>query len=61
MGASVCADEAERYVVRVFCGRRDLPPGPQPPWRECLVFAVARGTFAANPVENDMPYRPRLR
>ena len=41
-GVIVCADEIERYVVRVFCGKRRFEPEHfrMPPWRECLIFAV---------------------
>ena len=61
MGTWLCAEEADRYVVRVFCGRRGDTEVRMPPWRECVVFAVAKATFAANVIEDDEPYEPRLR
>lgn len=60
---SICADEPSRYVVRVFCG--DRPTSPEllklPPWRECLIFAVMKNSYAAERVTDDEKYRPTLR
>lgn len=57
-GSWVCADEPERFVVRVFCGDRAGSPARLPPWRECVVVAVDKATLTAERVADDGPYRP---
>ena len=62
MGTWLCAEETDRYVVRVFCGlRAEEPVRRMPPWRECIVFAVTKQTFVASVVVDDEANRPRLR
>ncbi len=63
MGASICADEPGRYVVRVFCGIRPASPATYrlPPWRECWVVAVAKETYSAERITDDEQYRPMIR
>lgn len=47
IGATLVAEEPERFVVRVFVGvRNDDPPQTLPPWTECLVFAIRKDAFA---------------
>ena len=47
MGATLVAEEPERFVVRVFVGvRDDAPPKMLPPWAECLVFAIRKDALA---------------
>jgi hypothetical protein len=60
-GSWVCADEAGRYVVRLFCGERRELAVKLPPWRECLVFFVKKGTQVAELIVDDGPYRPVIR
>lgn len=65
-GSVICADEPDRYVVRVFCGTREvsLDTYMLPPWRECLIFAVAKDTYSAALLTDDddeEKYRPAIR
>ena len=62
LGAIVCADEPDRYVVRVFCGERRFEPEyPRlPPWRECLIFAVTKDKFSVEPIMS-REYQPTIR
>jgi len=62
LGTSICANEDDRYVVRVFCGQRmealaELGPG----WRECLVVSVKKGSDLAELITDDEKYRPTIR
>lgn len=63
LGASVCADEPGRYVVRVFCGNRPVSVETYrlPPWRECLIFAVAKDTHAVQQLTDNEKYYPVIR
>ena len=63
LGATICADEPGRYVVRVFCGNRPASPEVYrlPPWRECLIFAVMKDTYSAEQIRADEKYRPMIR
>ena len=61
-GSAVCVNEPGRFVVRVFYGQREMStPAMLPPWRECLIVAVDKKTFIAEPVEDGEAYRPVLR
>src|SRR5579872_417606 len=55
-GSWICADESARYVVRVFCGERGVVG--LPPWRECLLFSVEKGSNAVELIVEDSTYRP---
>jgi hypothetical protein len=58
----ICADEPERYVVRVFVGRRDDTIAAKlPPWRDCLVFAVPKDRGPPSLLVDDARYRPTIR
>jgi hypothetical protein len=57
--AVVCAEEPDRYVVRVFLGIRDPGYDRSPPWRDCWLVAVERGTNAASRIYDDI-YKPRI-
>lgn len=61
-GVIVCADEPDRYVVRVFCGKRRFEPEypRMPPWRECLIFAVMKDKFSVEQITNG-EYQPVIR
>lgn len=61
-GTVVCADEPDRYVVRVFCGNRRFEPEylRMPSWRECLIFAVMKNNFSVEQIENG-EYQPVIR
>jgi hypothetical protein len=63
LGSAICADEPGRYVVRVFCGHRPASAETYllPPWRVCLVFAVAKDTYSAAQLADDEKYRPTIR
>ena len=62
LGSCICADEPNRYVVRVYCGNRpDFEIHRLPPWRECLIFAVMKDTSSAEQIMNDEKYRPIIR
>jgi hypothetical protein len=62
LGAVICAEEDERYVVRVFVGKRDNPHSERlPPWRECLVFAVPKNSGSPSLLVDDAPYRSTVR
>ena len=63
-GAWVCADEPDRYVVRVFCGGRQFVIGEArmlPPWQTCLIFAVTKNTYAVQRLPSGGRYDPVLR
>jgi len=64
------ADEDTRYVVLVFCGNAYKDPVVclRPPWRECLIVAVAKGSEIAElsaelieDAEEAQPYQPIIR
>ena len=61
-GVVVCADEPERYVVRVFCGERRYEPMyyRMPLWRECLIFAVLKNQFLVEQITSG-EYEPTMR
>jgi hypothetical protein len=62
LGTWLCANEPERYVVRVFLGERTGDPVKGlPRWRECLIFAVNKDCTVAELVNNDERYRPVVR
>jgi hypothetical protein len=57
----ICANEADRYIVRVFCGHRteariDRHPG----WRECLIISVKKGSDVVELITDDAKYRPTI-
>ncbi|MCL2589815.1 MAG: hypothetical protein FWD67_02765 [Betaproteobacteria bacterium] len=64
-GVMLRADEDKRYVVNVFCGNayKDVIAISHPPWRECLIVAVAKDSEIAELIEDaeDGPYRPIIR
>jgi hypothetical protein len=58
----ICANEIDRYVVRVFCGQHaDAMALREPGWRECLVVAVKKGSDVAQLITDDAEYRPTIR
>jgi hypothetical protein len=61
-GAGICADEPDRYVVRVFYGNRYVSPTTSrlPPWRGYLIVAVRKDTYV-DEVINDERYCPTIR
>jgi hypothetical protein len=60
VGTWLCAEEPERFVVRVFCGTRaESLRAPQ--WNECLVFAVTPDAARAELLVDDVAYRPTVR
>jgi len=61
LGTWICADETDRYVVRVFCGHRPPSGEKLPPWRECVIFAVTKDTHTAQRLTDDEQYRPVIR
>jgi hypothetical protein len=63
-GAGICADEPDRYVVRVCYGNRsmsDMATFRLPPWRECLIVAVQKDTYVDEVIVDDGKYRPMIR
>jgi hypothetical protein len=62
-GAVICADEPDRYVIRVFYGNRDRSPETfrLPPWRGCLIVAVEKTTYVDEVIDDDKRYRPTIR
>ena len=58
--SQIYADRPDRFIVRVFCGRRSASVYLMPPWKECLVFAVVKGSNAVEEL-TDERYHPRLR
>ncbi len=61
LGSWICANETDRFVVRVFYGQREWTGEKMPPWRDCLIVAVDKATLQAAPVEDAAPYQPVLR
>jgi hypothetical protein len=62
LGESICANEDDRYVVRVFCGQRaEARAQMGPPWRECLIVSVKKGSNLAELITEDAAYRPTIR
>jgi hypothetical protein len=61
LGSGVSAVEDERYVVRVFVGHRVDRSRMGPPWRECLIVAVAKADRATTLLTDDAAYRPIVR
>ncbi|MCL2310276.1 MAG: hypothetical protein FWC42_08415 [Proteobacteria bacterium] len=62
LGTALCADEDERYIVRVFCGKRtEEPASTLPPWRECLIVAVTKDNMVAELTKDGGPYQPVIR
>ena len=61
LGSVVCADETDRYIVRVFFGLRPASNLLFPPWRDCLIVAVDKESLAAERVVDDRRYDPVLR
>jgi hypothetical protein len=57
----ICADESERYVVRVFVGLRGQNQRMLPPWRECLIFGVRKDGDPSAVLVEDARYQPVLR
>jgi hypothetical protein len=62
VGTEICANEGDRYVVRVFCGHRaEAPAEKSPPWRECVIVSVKKGSERAELMAEDAAYRPTIR
>jgi hypothetical protein len=62
LGTWICANESDRYVVRVFCGQQaDATASREPGWRECLIVAVKKGSDVAQLITDDAEYRPTIR
>jgi len=63
LGTVICADEADRYVVRVFFGDRPFSAETYmlPPWKECLIFAVTKNSYAVEQIIDDRKYDPVIR
>jgi hypothetical protein len=63
LGASICSDEPDRYVVRVFYGNRDASSiaSKLPPWRAYLIVAVRKDAYAGEVIDDDGRYRPVIR
>jgi hypothetical protein len=58
LGTSICANESDRYVVRVFCGQRtEEEPRTGPGLRECLIVSVKKGSDLAELITEDSAYR----
>jgi hypothetical protein len=60
LGTALCANEPDRYVVRVFCGKRDPYVERLPPWTDCKVFVVPNNGGPIQQVD-DAKYCPTLR
>ncbi|MBC7795268.1 MAG: hypothetical protein H7Z37_00180 [Pyrinomonadaceae bacterium] len=62
LGTIICANEPERYVVRVFCGYRKVSVENYllPPWENCLIFAVAKDSYCVEQITDDEKYRPTI-
>ncbi len=63
LGTAICADEPDRYIVRVFCGNRTFSDEMYrlPPWKECLIFAVTKNTYAVEQITDNRRYDPIIR
>jgi hypothetical protein len=62
LGTTICANESDRYVIRVFCGQRaEEEPSMHPGWRECLIVSVKKGSDQAELITDDAGYRPVIR
>ena len=60
-GAATAAKEADRIVVRVFCGHRENGAiARMPPWKDCVIVAVPNDGVPSVLVDDDA-YRPVLR
>ena len=58
----ICANESDRYIVRVFCGHRtEAQIDRHPGWRECLIISVKKGSDVVELVADDAKYRPTIR
>lgn len=57
--AVVCADESDRFVVRVFCGQRMENEFKTVPWKGCYLFAVSKNDNGVISI-SDEKYMPRL-
>jgi|SRR5580692_8916785 hypothetical protein len=63
LSAVICADETERYVVRVFYGKRPWSSTHYmlPPWLDCLIVAVRKDTYADEIIVDNGKYYPWIR
>lgn len=58
-GVVVCADEPDRFVVRVFCGQQTEHEFKTVPWKNCFLFAVSKNDNSVVSIR-DEKYMPRL-
>ena len=60
-GCHMCADEPQRWVVRIYYGKRERSEYLGPPWHDCLIVGIDKSSSAIELIEDVTPYLPKIR
>ena len=60
-GLTLCAEEAERWVVRVYYGNREMSEYMGPPWRDWFAVGIDKLSGSTEVIADADKYRPIIR